>query len=79
MDFRELVYEHELTHGQSLSDSLDSVLIGPPHNVSSDHEDGNSQYIVLIVYDMAAAIDISKRMKRPGAHSDPFCSALRLY
>lgn len=69
--------ERELTHGQSLLDSVDLVLNDPPYTVRSGREDASSHYDVLTLESMADAVALYKRSMRPVAQSHLFYSSFR--
>lgn len=76
-DSRELLDEHGLIHGELLLDCVCSLLSDPPYNIRSGHKDDNSHYGVQTLEGMEDAVDLGKRVMRPGSHAHLFCSALR--
>lgn len=76
-DFQELVEEQELTYGENLLDSLDSLLADPPYNVRSDRKNVYSYYDVSTLGTMAIAVAFGKSVMILGTYRHLLSSALR--
>lgn len=62
----------ELTHRQSLLDSVYLVLSDPSYNVRSIRDHANSRYDVLNDEGMANAVDLYRRVMRLATRGDLF-------
>lgn len=77
IDFRERVDEDEVTDGEDLLYSVNTVLGAPPYIVRSSCDDVNFHCYVLTLEGMMHVVALCESVIRADSHGQWFSSALR--
>lgn len=78
IDFLDVVKKPELHIGESLVESVDSILTDLPYNVRQVQKDDNSGPDGPTRNNLVHVVRFRKAVMKPGSHRHIFCSTLQL-